>query len=170
MEQEQISPSYWISKLGLTPHPEGGFFREVYRSSEQVAAAHLPQRFLGDRSFCTSIYYLLQAGDFSAFHRIQSDETWHFYAGGALELHMLQGSSYSVVMLGSRPDRGELLQYTVPYGVWFASRPRVGSDYSLLGCTVSPGFDFKDFEMGTEEQVLSERRDLVSELSSLFRP
>lgn len=169
MEQEPISASYWISTLELACHPEGGFFREVYRSSELVSAAHLPARFTGNRCFATSIYYLLQSGDFSAFHRIKSDETWHFYAGGALELHIIQGASHNVVILGNRPDRGEVLQYTVPCGAWFASRPRVGTEYSLLGCTVSPGFDFEDFEMGAVDQVLSERPDLVSALSSLFR-
>lgn len=169
MEHERMSASYWVSHLRLTSHPEGGFFREVYRSSERVASASLPERFPGARDFATSIYYLLEAGDFSAFHRIKSDETWHFYAGGPLELHMVQRASHSVVILGNRPDRGELLQYTVPHGVWFASRPLAGTSYSLLGCTVSPGFDFEDFEMGAPDQVLSERRDLVGSLSSLFR-
>ncbi len=169
MNCSEISASYWVSHLRLASHPEGGFFREVYRSSERVASEHLPDRFRGARNFATSIYYLLEAGDFSAFHRIKSDETWHFYAGGPLELHMVQGESYSVVIIGNRPDRGEVLQYTVPHGVWFASRPLAGTTYSLLGCTVSPGFDFEDFEMGTPDQVLSERRDLVEPLSWLFR-
>jgi predicted cupin superfamily sugar epimerase len=169
MDNSQISASYWVSHLRLAPHPEGGFFREVYRSSECVASTHLPDRFQGARAFATSIYYLLEEGDFSAFHRIKSDETWHFYAGGPLELHMVAGSNYTVVTLGNRPDRGEILQYTVPYGVWFASRPLKGVSYSLLGCTVSPGFDFADFEMGSVKEVLSERQDLHRELSMLFR-
>ena len=169
MDHSEISVSYWVSHLGLASHPEGGYFREVYRSAELVASAHLPDRFPGARNFATSIYYLLEAGDFSTFHRIKSDETWHFYAGGPLELHMVQGESHSIVIIGNRPDRGELLQYTVPHGVWFASRPLAGTSYSLLGCTVSPGFDFGDFEMGTPDQVLSERRDLLGSLSSLFR-
>ena len=169
MDQRQVTASHWVAHLELSPHPEGGFFREVYRASERMEASGLPSRFNAPRNFATSIYYLLEAGDFSAFHRIKSDETWHFYAGAPLELHMVRGSNHSVVILGNRPENGEQLQYTVPYGVWFASRPLAGSAYSLMGCTVSPGFDFADFEMGSVDQVLAERPDLVSSLSDLFR-
>ena len=169
MEHRQVTASYWVAHLKLSPHPEGGFFREVYRASERVESSGLPSRFNAPRNFATSIYYLLEAGDFSAFHRIKSDETWHFYAGAPLELHMVHGTNHSVVILGNRPERGEHLQYTVPHGVWFASRPLADSPYSLLGCTVSPAFDFADFEMGSVDQVLAERPDLVSSLSDLFR-
>lgn len=169
MTDQRLPASYWVTHLQLSPHPEGGFFREVYRAAESMQAGGLPSRFKAPRNFATSIYYLLEAGDFSAFHRIKSDETWHFYAGAPLELHMVQGLNHSVVVLGNRPDRGEQLQYTVPHGTWFASRPLTDSAYSLLGCTVSPGFDFADFEMGSVDQVLSDRPDLLSSLSTLFR-
>ncbi len=169
MEQNQLPASYWVEHLRLSPHPEGGYYREVYRAAEHIQTSGLPGRFQGPRNFATSIYYLLEAGDFSAFHRIKSDETWHFYAGAPLELHMVQGSKHSVVILGNRPERGEELQYTVPHGVWFASRPCTDAAYSLLGCTVSPGFDFADFEMGAVEHVLADRLDLIPVLSHLFR-
>jgi predicted cupin superfamily sugar epimerase len=148
--------SYWVNHLALKPHPEGGFYREVYRSSEGVAQSALPGRFSGSRSFCTSIFYLLERGDFSSFHRIKSDETWHFYAGGALEVAMLVDTGVTTITLGQDPSLGQQLQYTVPSGVWFASRPAPGTTFSLVGCTVSPGFDFADFEMGNSKELIQE--------------
>ena len=144
---------YWISNLKLEPHPEGGFFKEVYRAAESVSKSALPERFSGDRCFCTGIYYLLQQGDFSAFHRIQSDETWHFYAGGRLDLHILVNGEHRCIPIGSRVDAGEHLQWTVPANAWFAARPADGSSFSLTGCTVSPGFEFDDFELAEADQL-----------------
>lgn len=144
---------YWIDQLALQPHPEGGYFVEVYRSREGIPQSALPERFGGDRSFCTAIFYLLESGDFSAFHRIASDETWHFYAGDPLDIVMLSSDGARTVRLGRELHKGEVLQMTVPAEVWFAARPVFGSAYTLAGCTVSPGFDFADFEMG-DRQVL----------------
>ena len=120
----------------------------MYRSAEYVPATGLPGRFDGDRSFSTAIYFLLRQGEFSAFHRIKSDECWHFYAGGCLRIHVidLQGQ-YSFIRLGARLDEGEVFQAVVSAGCWFASEPETGTAYSLVGCTVAPGFDFADFEM-----------------------
>jgi predicted cupin superfamily sugar epimerase len=160
--------SYWVAHLGLRPHPEGGYFREVYRCSEGIAQSALPQRFSGDRSFCTSIFYLLEKGDFSAFHRIKSDETWHFYAGGALEVVMLSHGGVTTVTLGHDIALGQQLQYTVPAEVWFASRPPPGTLFSLVGCMVSPGFDFADFEMASRTQLIEEfpfAQETVKELT-----
>jgi predicted cupin superfamily sugar epimerase len=138
-----------VERLRLEPHPEGGFFRETYRSSENVPGASLPARFGGERSLSTAIYFLLGPGDFSAFHRILSDETWHYYTGTSpLIVHMLDTTSgYRCIRLGNRPETGEVFQDTVPAGVWFASEPEDPAGYALVGCTVSPGFDFRDFEM-----------------------
>ena len=83
------SPDHWITQLNLLPHPEGGWYRETYRAAESIPAAGLPARFRGPRAFGTSIYFLLPAASFSAFHRIHSDELWHFHAGDPLELHLL---------------------------------------------------------------------------------
>ncbi|MEY4669068.1 MAG: hypothetical protein RL518_1767 [Pseudomonadota bacterium] len=141
------SASYWVSALSLAPHPEGGFFKETYRASAVIPVGALGDRFSGPRNVATGIYYLLEAGDFSAFHRIRSDEMWHFYAGAALELHILHDSRHEVVRIGRQVHEGEVLQYVVPAGAWFAATPVTGGAYSLLGCTVSPGFDFADFEM-----------------------
>ena len=143
----------WIDDLHLQPHPEGGFFREVYRSRDIIPKSALPPGFRGDRSLATSIFYLLGQDDFSAFHRILSDETWHFYAGGPLELYTLSSSSLSVITLGTQPEKEQQLQYTIPARTWFAARPCPGTSYTLAGCCVSPGFDFDDFEMGDRDAL-----------------
>ena len=148
--------SYWVTTLGLSPHPEGGYYREVYRSSLSIPRADLPSGFSGDRSCCTSIFYLLQSGDFSAFHRIRSDEIWHFYAGGPLELHVLDQDGCRSVTIGQEIDKGHHLQYVVPARAWFAAAPAVNTPYALLGCTVSPGFDFSDFEMAERAKLIAE--------------
>lgn len=163
------SPSYWIEHLQLIPHPEGGYYKEVYRASESIPHSALPERFSGSRSFATSIYYLLEQGDFSAFHRIHSDETWHFYAGGSLEVVMLHSGSHEIITLGSQIADGECLQYTVPAGVWFASRPKALAPYALVGCSVSPGFDFADFELADRAELLSAYPDSHAIISALTR-
>lgn len=145
--------SHWVSSLSLSPHPEGGYFKETYRSSATIPVGTFGDRFSGPRNVCTGIFYLLEAGDFSAFHRIRSDEMWHFYAGGALELHIIHDGKHQVARIGRDVSGGELLQFVVPAGAWFASTPAEGSAYSLLGCTVSPGFDFSDFEMASRSEL-----------------
>ena len=158
-----------VQRLRLEPHPEGGFFRETYRSPENVPGASLPARFGGDRSLSTAIYFLIGPGDFSAFHRIRSDETWHYYSGSSpLIVHMLDATfGYRRIRLGNRPEAGDVFQDTVPAGVWFASEPEDPAGYALAGCTVSPGFDFRDFELANAE-VLSasfpDHADLIRRL------
>ena len=137
-----------ISQLQLVPHPEGGFYKESYRSEGTINAACLPAVFGGNRHYATSIYYLLQAGDFSAFHRIKSDEIWHFYAGGSLRLHRIDSDgNYQHFLLGNRIAEGEQFQVVMPAGVWFAAESAPGTEFTLAGCTVAPGFDFRDFDM-----------------------
>lgn len=137
-----------IEQLALQPHPEGGYYKETYRSTEQVPAQALPDRFGGSRHFSTAIYFLLEEGNFSAFHRIRSDELWHFYAGEALLVHVLDTEGkLTTLRLGSNIDEGEQFQAVVPAGCWFAAEPAPGTSYALVGCTVSPGFDFADFEL-----------------------
>lgn len=155
-DNSEKEPQYWIEQLGLEPHPEGGYFNEVYRSHEGILQQSLPTRFTGDRSFCTSIYYLLEGNDFSAFHRIKSDETWHFYAGGPLDVVMLSQEGPRIERLGRNLHKGEVLQMTIPAEVWFAARPTEGSLFTLAGCTVSPGFDFEDFEIGDRQELCAQ--------------
>jgi len=147
--------SYWIKKYSLQPHPEGGYFAETYRSAEIIEKQALPKRFKGERCFSTGIYFLLEAHHFSAFHRIQSDEMWHFYAGEALEIFVInpENGSLETIRLGNDPEKGETFQAVVPAGSWFASRLSAGSSYALVGCTVAPGFDFKDFEMAERAEL-----------------
>lgn len=158
----------WVNELGLAPHPEGGWYKEVYRASEEIGVAGLPERFDGARSFSTSIYFLLAGDNFSAFHRIKSDELWHFYAGSGVIVHIISpDGELSSIKLGNNPEAGETFQGVVPAGCWFASEPKHGG-YGLVGCTVAPGFDFADFELAEREALQAEfpqHRELIGRLT-----
>lgn len=149
--------SYWVEKYNMQSHPEGGYFAETYRSAESIQKESLPARFGGDRSYATGIYFLLESHHFSAFHRIQSDEMWHFYTGNPLNVYYIdyQGDM-RVIRLGNNPDNGEVFQAVVPAGVWFGSKPSEPSGYSLVGCSVAPGFDFADFELADRKALIDE--------------
>jgi predicted cupin superfamily sugar epimerase len=143
-----ISAEDVIRKFDLQRHPEGGYFKEAYRSSEIISREALPSRYNGDRSFSTSIYFLLPSGTVSRLHRIASDEVWHFYLGGPLELLQISpNGKMEKLMLGQDVAAGQKVQHVVPAGYWFGARPADGSAYSFVGCTVAPGFDFADFEL-----------------------
>lgn len=150
-----LNSSELIEHFELTPHPEGGWYRESYKSDELIALDALPARFRGDRLFSTAIYFLLEEGNFSTFHRIKSDECWHFYAGGPLLIYtILPDDSLTIIELGNEPTKGQYFQHVVPAGCWFASRPSPGTAFSFVGCTVAPGFDFADFEIARRQQLL----------------
>lgn len=139
----------YIRSLQLLPHPEGGYYRETYRSASTLATAN------GERNVSTGIYFLLEAGNFSAFHRIRSDEMWHFYAGDVLEVIEIDAAGkLTVTAVGNTVEHGAVFQYVVKAGNWFASRVKAGGAFSLVGCTVAPGFDFADFEMPSRETLL----------------
>lgn len=126
-----------IKKFDLRMHPEGGFFVEYYRSSEFILRQALPSRYKGDRNFSTAIYFLLPAGAVSRLHRIASDEIWHFYLGGPLELLQISPAGKTErVILGQDVGAGQKLQHAVPAGHWFGARPAEGSVYSFAGCTL----------------------------------
>src|SRR5690349_1871897 len=147
---------YWINKLQLTTHIEGGAFREIYRSPVMAPMQALPSTFGGERNFCTSIYFLLQRQQFSAFHKIKSDEVWHFYYGDALIVYEIdKQGSLTEHRLGCDPDNNESFQCVIAAGNWFAARLAPGGDYALVGCTVSPGFDFADFELANQQELVS---------------
>lgn len=150
-------PAYWVRAFDMQAHPEGGYFAETYRATETIPKSALPARFSGDRAFGTAIYFLLERHHFSALHRIQSDEVWHFYAGGPLDVSVIDpAGELTVIRLGNDPERGEVFQAVVTAGSWFGSKPTPGSEYSLVGCTVAPGFDFADFELADRESLLAE--------------
>jgi uncharacterized protein len=161
--------AHWIDQLQLQAHPEGGFYRETYRSEEKIEQACLPSRFRGTRSFCTSIYFLLRKEDRSLFHRIQSDELWHWHAGGPLIIYVLNHGDVSILTLGPDIEKGESLQAVVPANCWFgACMPHEAQGYTLTGCTVSPGFDFSDFELASRKELLktySHHRDIIEKLT-----
>jgi len=158
-----------VARLNLIPHPEGGFYRETYRAPESIAAAALPDRFTGDRAHATAIYYLLAGGDRSKLHRIHADEIWHFYAGDPLLIVAIApDGGLSETMLGCDLALGQVPQHVVPAGHWFGAVPAAGSTYALTGCTVAPGFDFADFEMGTRDALLAtfpQHRDWIEKLT-----
>ena len=138
----------YIDTLQMDAHPEGGFFKETYRSRHLINVTQGSGSTPVQRSVSTGIYFLLEKNNFSAFHKIQSDEMWHFYAGQALEvLELNEHGELSCTRLGSDILGGEVHQHVVPANTWFASRVAAGGSFSLVGCTVAPGFDFADFCM-----------------------
>lgn len=152
-----VSPKQLIKTYNLQPHPEGGCYTRTYCSDEQIAAAHLPERFTGDRFISTAIYFLLEGHQFSAFHRIKSDELWHFYAGTGLHIYVIHpDGAGEVLKLGNDLANGFLFQQVVKAGCWFASRPVDENGFAFVGCTVAPGFDFADFEMGEKGELMKE--------------
>ncbi len=162
--------TYWIEKLGLMPHPEGGFFREVHRSSEELAATSLAPRFTGDRRYFTSIYFLIKSGYPSHFHRIKSDEIWYFHIGMPVDLHLIDASgTYSLRRLGDTQAPGlDCFQLCIPAETLFAAELRDPNAYALVSCGVAPGFDFQDFELANAEslqQLCPSQSALIERLS-----
>jgi hypothetical protein len=146
-----MKPEYWVSKFSMQEHPEGGHFKQTFRSERLF---DLPG-YSGPRSAITVIYYLLKSGQFSAFHRIKSDEVWHYYAGSPLLLHIISDEGkLRMVMLGKNPDRHQNFQAAIEAGSWFAATVASPRSYSLVGCTVAPGFEFEDWELGDRESLV----------------
>ncbi len=160
---------YWIDRLGLVRHPEGGFYRETYRSEEMIGAAALPERYgEGERALSTAIFFLLEGGDFSALHRLRSDEIWHFYTGEPLYVHELDENGGYVRHLLGGAGEGGMFQLVIKAGRWFGALLRDNESFALVGCTVAPGFDFRDFEMGDRPDLLRrfpERESLIRQLT-----
>jgi hypothetical protein len=163
--------AYWIEKLALEPHPEGGFYRQTYRADLLLSKEALPSNFKGPRHAATAIYFLLDGENFSAFHRLRSDELWHFYLGASLIVHVIDPEgSYSRIHLGTDSEATEVLQAVVKAGCWFASEVggKDGKAFGLVGCTVAPGFDFEDFELANYEQLVQhypQHREIIAKLT-----
>ncbi len=144
-----------VKSLNLQPHPEGGYFKETYRSKKTIPNAILGSQYEGDRNESTCIYFLLTSGNFSAFHKINQDEIWHYYKGVSLKLHIIsKEGNYSYVMIGNDFENGEVPQYVVKGGDWFAAEVLEKDAYTLVGCTVAPGFDFADFVLPKKAALL----------------
>lgn len=143
--------TYWINKLKLQEHPEGGYFIETFRSRRIINL----DDYDGNRFTCTAIYYLLLGDKFSAFHRMKSDEIWHFYAGSSLTLYIIHSNGVlDEISLGQNLDKNEMFQHVIESGCWFAAIVNDPYSYSLLGCTVSPGFDYRDWELANIDILL----------------
>lgn len=143
-----------IRILELEPHPEGGFYKQTYRSTGSISQEALPKSYSGSRNFSTCIYFLLTSGNFSAFHRIHQDEIWHFYEGSTLSLHTISPEgNHKRHLVGNNLLAGEHPQVVVPGGHWFAAEITNRDAYALVGCTVAPGFDFQDFELAERDQL-----------------
>jgi len=157
--------------LGLEPHPrEGGWFVQTYRSEEMVEAeAFGERRYASPRSVGTAIYYLLEPGTFSEMHRLCSDEVFHHYAGGPVEmLQLLPGGGHARLVIGKDLKAGERPQVLVPHGVWQGSSLMKEEGWALLGCTVSPGFEYSDYETGYREALTREwpgAREMIAALT-----
>ncbi|MDD5456189.1 MAG: cupin domain-containing protein [Candidatus Margulisbacteria bacterium] len=160
--------SYWIKALKLQTHPEGGFYKETYRSREVIPKTGLPARYNKERCFFTSIYYLLRSRDKSCLHRLKSEEIWHFFAGRSLTISMISpAGELQRVKLGRNLEKKETLQVVVPANHWFGATVDHKSSYTLIGCTVAPGFDFEDFELAKKEQLRKEYPELQKIIETL---
>jgi len=140
-----------ISRLGLQKHPEGGYYKETYRAEYSIAAD------IGEiRNVCTAIYFLLEENSRTVFHRIKSDELWFFHVGEPVEIFILEQEGAKKILLGNDLNNGESLQAIIPAGKWFAAKSKTNKGFSLVSCTVSPGFDFSDFEIALRENLIME--------------
>ncbi|PLX99860.1 MAG: hypothetical protein C0624_13100 [Desulfuromonas sp.] len=160
-----------VARLELEPHPEGGWYREVYRAVESITASALPTRYSGERVFATSIYFLLTSESFSSLHRIASDEQWHYHLGSPLTVHQITPcGDYQPLLLGPDLVQGHRFQAVVPHDNWFGATVEEPGGYALVGCTVSPGFDFADFELANRSQLLKQfpqHAELIKRLTRL---
>ena len=159
-----------IDALNLFPHPEGGYFKETYRSVGEINVDSLSIDYKGKRNYSTSIYFLLKSENISAFHKIKQDEIWHFYDGSPIIIHEItEGGRYQQTIVGIDIAEGQLPQYVVEGGNWFAASVVRENDFSFVGCTVSPGFDFGDFELPSREVLIDkfpQHKDIITRLTN----
>jgi predicted cupin superfamily sugar epimerase len=153
----------------MTPHPEGGYFKETYRSVGKIFSSSDQEKFQSERHFSTAIYFLLPSGAKSKLHRIASDEVWHFYLGGPMTVvQIFPSGEIKKVVLGQDLKNAQRVQHTVPAGCWFGGFPNPGTDFSFVGCTVAPGFEFQDFQMGDPDELLRlypHAKELIQDLT-----
>jgi hypothetical protein len=158
-----------IQELHLEPHPEGGYFKETYRSIGEITENSLGPEYSGKRNYSTCIYFLLTSEKFSALHRIKQDEIWHFYDGSPIRLHLISELGvHTEHCIGRDFTKGEVPQFIVPGGYWFAAEVIHKDHYSLVGCTVSPGFSFEDFELKSSKELVAlfpDKKELISKLT-----
>lgn len=161
---------YYIDNLHLQPHPEGGFFREFFRSDIIIKRENLPAIYNGDRNSGTSIYYLLSEKDVSKFHKLKSDEIWHHIDGCSVEIHTFDSDgNYECKLLGKDAENGCVPQIVIPRRTWFGAKLKDTTLFALVGCTVVPGFNFDDFQLGNRKDLLKdfpEHQSIILELTN----
>ncbi|MBS1904736.1 MAG: cupin domain-containing protein [Bacteroidetes bacterium] len=156
MKHSPLTAKDVIELLELEPlEPEGGYFRETYRTHETIAKSGLPVRYKSNRAFSTAIYYLLTPDTFSALHTVASDEIFHFYLGDTVEMLQLLPNGFGrIVKIGTDLAAGERPQVIVPHGTMQGCRLANGGSFALMGCTVAPGFDYEDFALGNRDRLI----------------
>jgi hypothetical protein len=163
-----------ISNLGLVSHPEGGYYKNTFESKERISDNELSVNFEGQRKLYTSIYFLLTSEEVSHFHRLKSDELWYFHAGSPLTIHIIhENGEYEEIKLGMNLEKGEVPQALVPKNSIFGSSVLEKDTYSLVGCMVSPGFEFKDFELFTQDELLlnyPQHEEIILKLAYKYIP
>lgn len=167
---ERKTAEHWIKELGLIAHPEGGHYKEVYRSAIVIPPNGLPHQFAAKRNIHTSIYYLLSSGEKSHFHRLRSDELWYFHAGEPLTIMVLSDQGLSRLTLGLDLSKGEQPHHVIPAESWFGAFISGEDHYCLCSCAVAPGFDFHDFELAERNFLLKEFPQYEKEIHFLTRP
>jgi predicted cupin superfamily sugar epimerase len=165
---KKYNARYWIENLNLKKHPEGGYYSQTFKS-ELILDGSFVANINNSRPLFTLIYFLLDHDQFSALHRLKSDEIWHFYFGSSLTLYIFSPTgTLEKKFLGSDFDSNQSFQQLVRAGQWFGADIDDKNSYSLVGCTVSPGFDFDDFEMGEREKLLivyPQHKNLIERLT-----
>jgi len=160
---------YIIRKFKLKKHIEGGYYSEIYRSGEKIKKKHLPKRYNGDRTFSTSIYFLLLNNDVSVFHKLNSDEILHFYDGSPLLIYLIDHTgNMEIKKLGRNVFKDEVYQILVKANQWLAMKPIRRNYYSLIGCTVSPGFEYDDLIIGKKDELIKlypQHKRIINKLS-----
>ncbi len=160
-----------IKNLNLTKHPEGGYYAEIYRSKDKINKEQLPERFNNPRVFSTAIYFLLTGDDFSSFHKLKADEIWHFYSGSSLILYEIDDENkLQKSILSNDMNKNTTFTKVVKAGNWLAVEVMHKDSYSLVGCTVSPGFEFDDFELAKRDELISlhpQYRNIIQKLTRI---
>lgn len=163
------SASYWIERLNLSKHPEGGYFKEVYKSDELLLPSSLPDRYSESRTFATSIYFLIKSGQKSKLHWLKSDETWVLIDGSPIQLHLFRSvEEYRSLTLGKDLENSQIPQFTIPRFTHFGAAPLEKESYSLVACIVTPGFEFNDFSFSDKKELIEifpQQRDIIEVFS-----
>ncbi len=164
-----IAAAYWIDKLQLTSHPEGGYFARTYRSPDRISQQGLPERYSGARVCAGAIYFLVPTGQASKLHRLKCEEIWCYHFGAPLTLSILEKEgTVRHIILGPDFEQGEQFQAVVPHGVWFGAKVNKKDAYTLVSCITAPGFDFEDFELAERESLIQEypqHKDVIEMLT-----